>query len=149
MIATTSAIISPSLIAGRADRFTKLGPRKCTRSGFGPPFDFIYTPSSPLRPRSAYKTSPGGTLKSFCNNEEMVDQRIHMLSHIIAIGQNDFRSISLDRTGFNLSSLADDLIRSRNTRKHSDAEPCPHIAVRFGWNIKVVSLVTCVWVVSS
>src|SRR6185312_4145980 len=48
MIATMSATISPSDICGSADRFTKLGPRKCTRDGFGPPSDFTYTPSSPL-----------------------------------------------------------------------------------------------------
>lgn len=41
IIATTSAIISPSAMTGNADRFTNDGPRKWTRSGFGPPFDFI------------------------------------------------------------------------------------------------------------
>src|SRR5581483_1426980 len=40
IIATTSAIISPCAMWGSADRFTKLGPRKCTRAGFGPPVDF-------------------------------------------------------------------------------------------------------------
>src|SRR5688572_810438 len=39
MMATTSAIIAPSAIWGRAERFTKLGPRKCTRDGLGPPSD--------------------------------------------------------------------------------------------------------------
>src|ERR671938_618598 len=33
MMATTSAIISPSAMCGSADRLTKLGPRTCTRAG--------------------------------------------------------------------------------------------------------------------
>src|ERR1051325_9884783 len=48
IMATMSATMQPSPICGSAERFTKLGPRKCTREGFGPPSDFTYTPSSPL-----------------------------------------------------------------------------------------------------
>src|SRR5207247_610007 len=48
IIATMSATIAPSDMSGSAERFTKLGPRKCTRDGLGPPSDFTYTPSSPF-----------------------------------------------------------------------------------------------------
>src|SRR5207237_10527831 len=41
IIATMSATIAPRAISGSAERFTKLGPRKCTRAGFGPPVDLM------------------------------------------------------------------------------------------------------------
>src|SRR6185369_14949627 len=81
MIATTSATISPFAKSGKADRFTKLGPRKCTRLGFGPPSDRMYTPNFAFRSLDRMIDLTSRHVKSFGNDQEMMDQSIHVFFH--------------------------------------------------------------------
>ena len=84
----------------------------------------------------------GRNIEALGDDQKVVDQRIHMLSHIVAVGQHDFRRVGFYRARLQaFESLADDLVRLVHLA-HADHEPRPDIAVRLGRNIEIVRLVT-------
>src|SRR5438445_5874157 len=88
-------------------------------------------------------------IKALGDNQEMVDQRIHMLSHVVAVGQHDLWRVGLGRPRLEpIQSLADDLV-GLVTFAHTDTEPGPNIAVRLGWNVKIIRLITRIWIMPS
>ena len=86
MIATMSATISPSAMCGSAERFTKLGPRKCTRAALAHRRFHVNTELA-FRRFDRVIDLARRHIETFGDDQEVMNQRVHVRLHRFAIGQ--------------------------------------------------------------
>src|SRR5688572_2939944 len=84
----------------------------------------------------------GGYVESFSDDQEMMNQRVHVTLHRFAIRQHHFRRVGLHWTRPQARQRLHSYFVRLLHLAHSHHVTRPHVAIRFGRNFEVVGFIT-------